>query len=362
MDAVSDFIARLLAEIWALSQAMGPWLLLGFLMAGMLSQLVPESFVRRHLAQGGFKSIVKAVLIGMPLPVCSCGVIPLAAGLRKAGASKGVVAAFTVATPQTGVDSIAVTYSLMGLPFTIGRMVSDVISGLMAGLLIDGTRTRAERAENAPPPEEKKPACPHCAAKGKADAPRPPWPARIWAMFKEAFFGLPSEIGKYVMLGIFVGALISVVFPKDSLAGYVSNPWLAYAVVSVVAIPMYVCSTGAIPVAFGLIAAGFSPGAAIVFLALGPATNAATVAVLWKLLGRKATVLYLFSLTATAWTVGFAFDRFGWTVDTAHAGHVHDGSFTSVFFGAAMLAMFALAWVFKKPKAKEGESKGSCCA
>ncbi len=356
MDAVLDFCIRLLTEMWALCRSMAFWLIVGFLLAGVLTQMIPQSFIRRHLAPRGWKSIIKAVLIGCPLPICSCGVIPVAAGLRKAGASRGSVAAFTVTTPQTGVDSIAVTYSLMGLPFMLGRILSDLLSGLLAGGLINATETKKDREADA---AQLAPECPKCRAAAEAaeKAKLGGFGKRVLASLKEAFFGLPADIGKYVLFGIFLGALLATVFPKDALADYLSNPWLAYLLVSVVAIPMYVCSTGAIPIAFGLIASGFSPGAAIVFLSLGPATNAATITVLWKMLGRKATLIYLGSLAVAAWSMGFLFDRFGLTVNQEHATHAAHGEAAGwdTFFAIAMLAMFAIAFVFKNRRGDSGD-------
>ncbi len=359
MDALLQFVQDIFSNMWALCQSMAFWLMFGFLLAGLLSQLIPQSLVRRHLAKPGFGSIFKAVLLGIPLPVCSCGVIPLAASMRKAGASRGAVAAFTATTPQTGVDSITVTYKLMGAPFMLARILSDFLAGLLAGTLINFTESKADKAQQA---ALSAPECPKCVAKQKAEekARMGGFAKRFSAAFKEAFLGLPATIGKYIVLGVFLGALITTLIPDGALEQYIPNEFLAFALMSVVGIPMYVCSVGAIPIAFALVAAGFSPGAALVFLALGPATSMATITVLWKMLGKRATVIYIASLTAASWTVGALINAFGVTLSAEHIEHtMSHGSALDSVLAAAMLAMFIVSYILKKRK--DGVAK-SCCA
>lgn len=307
------YLHQFIIEAWAITTAMAPWLLVGFVLAGVISQLLPTAFIRKHLAKRSWKSVIKAVAIGVPLPLCSCGVIPVAASLRKAGASKGAVAAFTASTPQTGVDSIAATYSLMGLPFTLGRLFADVVSGLMAGFLIDSKKfNKPEASEETAEPS----CCGGCCHSEDGSQDNPAETAnighsimrRLKAIFEEAFVALPKEIGAYIIIGILFGAAFSTAIPENFLSSYLGNTLIVYSVVTIASIPLYVCATGSIPIAYGLIAAGLSPGAAIVFLVAGPATNTATVTTLYKLIGKGSTMIYLASLIFGAWAVGFAFD------------------------------------------------------
>ncbi|MEM1221144.1 MAG: permease [Verrucomicrobiota bacterium] len=307
-----EILLDLLTAVWALLVSMAPWLLVGFILSGVLSQLVPVAMVQSHLSEKTWLSILKAVLIGIPLPLCSCGVIPVAATLRNAGASKGAVAAFTASTPQTGVDSIATTFSLMGLPFTIGRIFADVISGLLAGSLINFF----DQSDQTSMPSESS-CCQACCAEKIEDEhfepsqnPKKPWKMR--SILREGLINLPGEIGLAVFVGILIGALLTVVIPENLLETYLNqNIFLTYALVTLLSIPVYACSVGSIPVAFGLLAAGITPGAAIVFLVTGPATNTATVTTLIKLIGKSSTVIYILSLVVGAWSVGFIFDVIG---------------------------------------------------
>ncbi|MEM7790144.1 MAG: permease [Verrucomicrobiota bacterium] len=307
-----DILLDLLVAVWALLQSMAPWLLLGFVLSGLLSQLIPVAVVQSHLSNKSWLSIFKAVLIGIPLPLCSCGVIPVAATLRNAGASKGAVAAFTASTPQTGVDSITTTFSLMGLPFTIGRVVADLVSGLLAGSLInffDRSDDRSSPAESS--------CCQSCCSEDEEitqhesnQSSKKPW--KIRSILREGLIDLPGEIGIAVFVGILIGALLTIAIPENLLETYLyQNIFLTYTFVTLLSIPVYACSVGSIPVAFGLLAAGITPGAAIVFLVTGPATNTATVTTMIKLIGKSSTVIYLFSLVVGAWSVGFVVDFVG---------------------------------------------------
>ena len=236
-----DVILEILITAWAILIEMSPWLLLGFALAGVLGVVFPEEFIRRHLSKRSIWSIVKAVFIGIPLPLCSCGVIPVATMLRNAGASKGSVAAFTASTPQTGVDSISATYSLMGIPFTLGRIAADVIAGLFAGFVINLYEGRGEPSSES---EEKK-ACCDSTACDVEDDPAPKRNRGFSLILKKGFIEIPRDIGGYIAVGIVLGAVLSVVIPANLLEQYLgTNPFVMYALVTVLSVPVYVCATG----------------------------------------------------------------------------------------------------------------------
>ena len=303
---------------WNLTVEMAPWLLIGFAIAGVLGQLLPTRLVQEHLQKPGLSSVLKAVGLGVPLPLCSCGVIPVAAQLRRSGASRGSVAAFTIATPQTGVDSIAATYSLMGWPFTLGRLGANVFSGLVSGLAINGLHRRADEPPEA---EEEEPIKPCCRNKAKETAaPSISRSQRIRNVLREGFITLPGDVGVALAIGIFIGGALGAWLPAGILAEYAGAGLLTYAAVTLLSVPLYVCATGSIPMAFGLVAAGLSPGAAMVFLIAGPATNAATLAALSKLIGKRETGIYLLTLVVTSWGTAFLFDRMAFPThpETAH--------------------------------------------
>lgn len=276
---------------WETAGRMAPWLLLGFGLAGALSQLVSPETVARYLGRrGGKKAILWAVALGVPLPLCSCGVLPVAAGLRKMGASRGAAAAFLIATPQTGVDSFFATYSLLGGAFAVFRPLVAIITGLVGGVLLDTGET--------PPPEKNAPGAETpAAAEGVG--------GKILAALRYGYWQLLGNVAPALALGLALSAAILFCVPD----GFFRDPrlggdWVAFPVMLLIGIPMYVCSTGSIPVALSLVAKGVSPGAALVFLIVGPSLNGASLAVLGKMLGKAGTALYLAVIAAGAVAAG----------------------------------------------------------
>lgn len=275
---------------------MAPYLLFGFACAGLLHSLLPEEKILRHLTGRKMGAFIKATLLGIPLPLCSCGVIPVAAHLRKMGASKGPVLAFIAATPTTGVDSIAATYSLMGGAFTLIRTAADMTAGLLAGFLVNIIDPDPD-PEVVPSPSETLPRVP-----GKLSV--------VARALEYGFVELVSFTAKWLVIGIVLGGVITTAVPTGWIEAHLSNPILAYLAVVAVAVPMYVCATGSIPIATALVMKGLSPGAGLVFLVAGPATNTATIAFVGGRLGRRSLFIYLGSIVATAVLFGAGLDWF----------------------------------------------------
>jgi len=272
-------------EIWL---DMSPYLLLGMMVAGVLHIYLGSNFIRKHMGKG-IKNIVKASLLGVPLPVCSCGVIPIASSLRDDGASKGATLSFLVSTPTTGMDSIFATYSLLGPFFAIFRPLFALFAGIFTGLIsqIGEKEEKMEKHEHAV--VEKR---------------------RARDALKYAFIEMPEDVGKWLVVGVVAGGIIASIpfnidaaYPFDMLAALL------------VSLPLYVCATGSIPVAMALIEKGFSPGAALVFLIAGPATNTVTLSFVRYKLGRRSFFIYLLSISFLALMAGvlfnFLYDAFG---------------------------------------------------
>jgi uncharacterized membrane protein YraQ (UPF0718 family) len=285
-----DLLYNIFRESTFLWMAVAPYLLLGMFIAGILHAFLGQNFIVRHLGEGGFGSILKATVFGIPLPICSCGVIPVAASLRKEGASKSATLSFLVSTPTTGVDSIFTTYSLMGPLFAIFRPLAAFVSGITIGifsLLFD--------------PEKKKTADSHY-------HPPLPSPFKIKEVFRYGFVELAEDIGKWLLVGVIIGGILTAVIPENMLIGYLSYPFLHFLIMLVIAIPLYVCATGSIPIAAALIGKGFSPGAALVFLIAGPATNTLTLSFVYSKLGKRAFYLYLTSIIIVSILAGWFFN------------------------------------------------------
>lgn len=280
-------------QIINLVNEMSPYLLLGFFLAGVMHAFVPGVVYHRYLGGKGFRSVFYGALFGVPLPLCSCGVIPTAMSLRKEGASKGATTSFLIATPETGVDSIIATYSLLGLPFAILRPIAAFCNALLGGWLInkfdnDNEPIRVEESDT-------KCAC-GCEHSEKPDT----FLGRIKEAFKFGYLEMMQDIGKWLIIGLIVAGLITVLVPDDFFAIFRGNTQLSMLLVLAISIPMYICATGSIPIAVALMLKGLTPGAALVMLMAGPACNMASILVINKVMGRKTLVLYLASIFTMA--------------------------------------------------------------
>ena len=273
---------------------MSPYILLGFIIAGLLHVFVRPAAMSRHLSDAGWKPVLKAALFGIPLPLCSCGVLPTAVSLRRQGASKGATTAFLIATPQTGVDSIAATYSLLGLPFAIIRPVAALVGSFFGGIAV------SRYGEECPPDEQ-------LCGTDNEKIPQGFF-RKLVESVRYGLVDMVASVGKWLVIGLVVAALITVLVPDSLFVSLSRYPLLAMLAVVAVAIPMYICATGSIPIALSLMLKGLSPGIAFVMLMAGPAANFASLIILGKTQGRRATAIYVASVVVTAIAFGLAID------------------------------------------------------
>ncbi len=309
------YVILYIEKLLALVLDMAPWLLLGFLIAGILHVFFPEGRINRLLGGSNIKSVLRAALIGIPLPLCSCGVIPTGVSIHKNGASKGAAISFLISTPQTGVDSIMVTYSLLGLPFAIVRPIIALITGVLGGAITNKLE----------PALEVKPL-----VVADIDANnRRSFKDSFRNIFHYAFVEFLEDIAKWLIIGLLIAALIAVFVPDDFFANYIHNDFVGMLIIMAASIPVYVCATSSVPIAAVLMMKGISPGAALVFLMAGPATNAATISVIGNSMGRKTLLTYLGTLIAGALLSGLFIDIFlprEWftqAITHIHEGHEH---------------------------------------
>ena len=277
---------------------MAPYILLGMVIAGILHVAMDKNFIRRQLGQGSVKSIVKATLLGVPLPVCSCGVIPLADSLRRDGAHRSSVLAFLVSTPVTGVDSILATYALLGPLYAVFRPLAALVTGITLGLsdyILAG--------KDGSTPDTKPKPCAHCHKEHHYER------TRFKEFLHHAFVEVPADLAKWLIIGVLAGGVITVMIPADIFTHYLVFPWDFLAAIGL-GIPLYVCATGSIPIAAALIAKGMSPGAALAFLIAGPATNTVTMAFVRAKLGKRSFYLYLANISIIAFLSGLVFNLF----------------------------------------------------
>ena len=347
-----DILTQYLDALVSLSREMAPFLLLGFIVAGILHVYVPAGAFNKWFGKKNLKSVIYAALMGIPLPLCSCGVIPTGISIYKEGASKGATVSFLISTPQTGVDSIMVTYSLLGFPFAIARPFIALITGVIGGLLVNKTDDEEESINKNVIADEKTSSSEIGRNKIK----------RIWSYAFDEFLG---DIADWLIIGLLLAGVIAVMIPEEFFESvYLKNEFSSMLIVLVASIPFYVCATGSVPIAAALLMKGLNPGAVLVFLMAGPATNMATMTVISKTLGKKTLIIYIGSLVIGSMAFGLIinhlFPRSFFSVISTSTGH-HSGSmwmwveWISVLFLSLILIRFYLMKFMNFLNKKKGE-------
>lgn len=290
-----DYITSFVKEIIYFFNEIAIYLVFGFIVAGILHVLFPDSSVRKHLGKGTFGSVVKSTIFGIPLPLCSCGVVPVATSLRRSGASKGSVVSFLISTPQVGADSFMITYSLIGWIFAIFRIIASLITAFFAGILIniiDKEKTEKSKKDDSSSGSELS------------------YMDRIKSLPNYIEYELFGSIANYLVLGLMIAGLIGVSIPDRFFENYLSNSFLSMLLMLVMGIPMYVCASASTPIAASLLMKGISPGAALVFLLTGPATNAVSFSAVTQIVGKKSTSIYLASIAVISLALGYILNIF----------------------------------------------------
>lgn len=290
---------ELLHSLLFMLNEMSPYILLGFLIAGVMHAFIPQTTFARHLSGNGWKSVLKAAAVGIPLPLCSCGVLPTAIAMRRNGASKAASTSFLIATPQTGFDSIAATWSLLGPSFAVVRPVAALVTSLFGGIAVG----KAEQTEL----EHKHTHSDSCTIIAE-EKPRATFLKKCTDALKYGYIDLVGSIGGWLVIGLIVAAIITVYVPADFFSILGTTPILSMMAVLVIAIPMYVCATGSIPIALSLMLKGLSPGTALVLLMAGPAANFASFTLISREMGKKPAIIYLASIIIGAMAFGLAID------------------------------------------------------
>jgi hypothetical protein len=354
LNHIITILGRLLNE-------MSPYILLGFLFAGILHAFVKPSIMSQHFAGNGFKQSFKAALLGVPLPLCSCGVLPTAISLRRSGASTSATTSFLIATPQTGVDSIAATYSLLGLGFAIVRPIAAFISAVLGGTIMGKLSKNDEKIINK-----------ECQLNKPVS--QSTFCDKVKAMFHYGFIDMVGSVGKWLVVGLVIAALITALVPDDFFVMFAKYPILAMIVVVIIAIPMYVCATGSIPIALSLMMKGLTPGVAFVLLMAGPAVNFASYTLLSHTMGKRNTLLYIAIIALSAIGFGIIIDYIlpsAWFIpQTLNAHHCSHGSMwfntiCSIILSLLLIYSLIIKKFILKPKqnimAKEYRINGMMC-
>lgn len=341
-------IQNLLLDIWGMTAEMAPFLLLGFLLAGLMHEFIPHRVYSEYLSRPNFRSVLLAALFGIPLPLCSCGVLPTAMGLRREGGSHGATVSFLIATPQTGVDSIIATYSLMGLPFAVIRPIVALLTAILGGTLINVFQSKDEIVvvRNSTVNEEHKSLT-----------------QKLKDSLRYGFVEMMGDIGKWLVVGLVVAGMITALVPDGWFSAFKDNSLLSILLVLCISVPMYVCATGSIPIAVALMMKGLTPGAALVLLMAGPACNVASMLVINKVLGRRTLLLYLSAIVGGAVLFGLGIDYLlprEWFISSLimQGSCCEEDSFSIVHVLYASLLLFLLANALLK---RNGHAHGNHC-
>jgi len=326
-------LTEILEACWHTLTMMAPYLLLGFFLTGVLSVILPVRLVKQHLAQNGKASVIKSALLGVPLPLCSCGVLPVATWMRRHGASKGATGAFLLATPQTGVDGFLVALVILGLGFAVYIPIAAFVSGVILGLLLNLFPDKSEH---------------EVLEDTSVSKAKPVW-LRI---LRHGFVTVAGDIAVPLGIGILLAGVLSAFVDPQSFAG-LGDGLVAKLVVVAAAAPLYVCATASLPIGASMLVAGLSPGTVFVFLMAGPATNAATFTTISKLIGRKEAVVYLVLATLLALVMGFILDGLAPLLPEISAKELQDHSGHSLWH---MLAAIFLVMVLINGKIQHNRS------
>jgi HflK protein len=356
---VTEFLLQAAREAWSILREASLFLLVGFTIAGVLAVLVPSRLFARLLGRGKIRSVLWASAVGAPIPLCSCGVLPTALGLVRQGATKGATVSFLISTPETGIDSVALTYALMDPIITVFRPIAGVLTAVVAGIVTNlwGTRgaSAATDSSNGSAPGTEASEVP------LVDLPAAPAPngrlRRFRRIFAYAFRELLGETAHWLALGIALSALVAVLLPASLIERYLSGGLATMLLMFALGIPIYTCASASTPVAAALVLKGISPGAALVFLLSGPATNLGAVVVLLKFMGRRVMAIYLSTILVMSVLAGYTLDWVyrRWQVNPAATfGKAMEFVPDSVNVAAALVMIGLLAWsVWRVPLPEE---------
>jgi hypothetical protein len=303
-----NFLNSIFSESWNLLLESSVYILFGILVGGLLKVFISPAYVANHLGKGRFTSVIKAAFFGIPLPLCSCGVLPAAAALKKQGANNGATTAFLISTPESGVDSISITYALLDPIMTIARPVAAFVTAVIAGIA-ENLRKNPEQTII-----EADKSCPvdGCCSGEDCDpaehAAHHTFTEKITAGFKYAFGELWGDLAGWFFVGLILAGIITTLVPDDMITSYLGGGLAAMLLMLAFGIPLYICATASTPIAAAMILKGVSPGAALVFLLVGPATNMASLSMLVGLLGKRATALYLTTIAVVSVLCGLLLD------------------------------------------------------
>jgi len=338
-----ELLLEFINNFYTLTLDMAIYIIFGILFAGILKQIIPKDFVSKHLGDDNYSSVIKAAVFGIPLPLCSCSVIPFATSLKKEGASSGSVLSFLISTPITGADSILATYGFFGWIFTIYRVITSLIIAIVAGILqnLFGKEDIKDKTKE----------CKSCCCSNTCEN-KTTNKFSIKEVFNYAIFDVFKDFAKPLFWGLIAGSIITTLMPSNMMEYLSSNIFITYLIILLFSMPLYICATASLPIAASLIAAGLSGGAAFILLSAGPATNSVTMGVVLKTLGKKALIIYLSTIGIFSLIFAYFFDLYFPNILTGMIMNDIEkfGIFSHIFaiIMLIMISYFLLEGLFKR--------------
>ena len=362
-----ELLLSIFKESWHLLQASSVYILFGILIAGLMKVFISPEKVATHLGSGKVQSVFKAAALGIPLPLCSCGVLPAAASLKRQGANNGATMSFLISTPESSIDSIVLTYALIDPIITVARPLVGFVTAFVAGIT-ENVRN-GEDEKTSPTPDLSctiDGCCDGIDCPPEAHANHHSFPERLGSGLGYAFGTLWADIAVWFLVGILLAGVISALVPQELMTRYLGGGLPAMLIMLAAGIPLYICATASTPIAAALIIQGVSPGAALVFLLTGPATNITSLTVLLRILGKRATVLYLAAIAVFAVAAGLLLDQiYGAFNLSAQAMAGHGAHFMppwAKLAGAWVVLSLSVKPVYQSIRSRFGGSKKSTCA
>ena len=344
----------LVQEIWSTFDGAAFYIIFGIVVAGLIQAFIDSKRIAKQLGKPGVRSVLLAALFGIPLPLCSCGVIPTAISLRKNGASKGAVLSFLISTPESGINSISISYAMLDPLMTVFRPFSAFITAIVAGLSenIFGIREIS-------PVIQSKVACKGCGSSDEHTPEEHNFIQKLRYGMQYAFVDLLGDIAKWLIIGIAIAGIISYFTPPNFIAKFIGSDFKAMLIMLLIGIPLYICASASTPIAAALIAKGMSPGVALVFLLAGPATNIAGILSVGKFLGRRSAMIYLLAISACSVLLGlllnFIYKASGIKI-SATIGHACDMLPWYIKTFSAVILALLMAYALWAKRKQEG-----CC-
>lgn len=358
------FFSDVFQASWHLLVQSAPYMLFGLLIGGMLKVFLSADYVAKHLGSGRFSSVLKASLLGIPIPLCSCGVLPAAASLKKQGANKGATASFLISTPESGVDSISITYALLDPIMTVARPISAFLSAMAAGIGINLLQPPSSEAKALP----LTPVQSDCGCSTECPTPEKKTKegmfTKLGTGLRYAAIDIWGDLVGWFFIGLLAAGVITVLIPDEAIANYLGGGLLSMLLMLCLGIPLYICATASTPVAAAFILKGVSPGTALVFLLVGPASNVTSLSVLLGILGKKATVIYLVAMAGIAVLCGLALDLVYFSLGISamavvgEAGEIMPDSISTA--AVVLLLCLSISPLFSSIKKRFSKEKSGC--